>query len=77
LGVLVVCAAVAAGCGAQLQDAGGTGEHDEQDAADGGQQQGDAKREVTVDPEVGNVHGMTVLQDEDQQEQQDDREAAD
>jgi hypothetical protein len=77
IGRVLIGTAMAAGGGTQLQDAGGTGEHHEQDTADSGQQQGHAKRKMTVSAEVGNVHGVTVLQDENQQEQQNDREAGD
>lgn len=74
---LRVGAAVPAGSCAQLEDAGRAGQDDEQDAADRGEQQCHAERKMAVDPEIGNIHGVAVLQDEDQQEQQDNGEAAD
>ena len=60
----------------QLADPRRPGQHDQEHAADGRQQQGHAEREVTVRTHVGHVDRLAVLQDEDQQEQQDDGEEA-
>jgi GntR family transcriptional regulator / MocR family aminotransferase len=71
---LGVGAAVPSGHGPQLADARRPGHDDQEHAADGREQQGHAEREMTVRAHVGDVDRLTVLQDEDQQEQQDDGE---
>jgi hypothetical protein len=58
---------MAAGGGAQLADACGTGQHDQEDAADGGQQHGHPERQPAVGTEVRDLHRRAVLQDEDKQ----------
>jgi GntR family transcriptional regulator/MocR family aminotransferase len=69
--------ALAAGERPQLQDAGGAGQADQNRAAQPSQQQRHAEREMTVRPKERDVHGMAVLQDEQQGEQQDYGETAD
>lgn len=75
--VACVGTAVAARDEAELEDPGGAGQGDQQDTEDGCQQQGDAERQVAVRAEVADLHGVTVLQDEDQQQQENDGEAGD
>ena len=58
----------------QLHDARGPRDHDEQDAENGGQQQRDPERQVAVRPEEADVHPLAVLQYEDQQQEQHQRE---
>src|SRR6185437_8601892 len=73
-GALVVDFAVPPGGGAQLADPRRPGQHDEEHAADRGEQQGHAERKVTMHAQVGDADVGVVLQDEDQQEEQDDGE---
>jgi hypothetical protein len=73
--VLRIGAAVLPRDGPQLTDARRSGEHRQEHAAYGGQEQGHAEREMSVRAEVRDVHRLAVLQDEDQQEQQDHGEA--
>jgi hypothetical protein len=61
----------------QLADARHAGEDRQEHPADGCEQQGHAKRQVPVGAEVRDVHGLAVLRDENQQEQQDDGEKDD
>jgi hypothetical protein len=74
---LRVGAAVTAGHRPQLADAGRPGQDDQEHPADGRKQQSHAEREMAMSAHVRHVHRLAVLQDEDQQEQQDDREEAD
>jgi GntR family transcriptional regulator / MocR family aminotransferase len=76
-GALPVGTAVAAGGGTQLEDPRGPGEGDKQHTADGREQQGHAERQMAVGAKIGNAHGLAVLEDEDQQEQEHHREARD
>jgi GntR family transcriptional regulator/MocR family aminotransferase len=75
-GALLVRTAVAAGGGPQLKDPRGPGEADQEHPADGREQQRHAERQMTVGAEIGDTHGLAILQDEDQQEQQQHRETA-
>jgi hypothetical protein len=56
------------GRNAQLNDPCHAGQRDEQHAEHRGQQQRHPERQVAVCAEVADVHGVAVLQDEDQQE---------
>jgi hypothetical protein len=64
-------------CGdAELDDARGAGDHDQEHAEDGGKQEGDTGRQVAVRAEVADGHALAVFQDEDQQQEQDERRTA-
>jgi hypothetical protein len=65
-------AAVTACGDAELDDARGARDHDQEHAEDGGEQEGDTERQVAVCAEVAGGHALAVLQDEDQQQEQDD-----
>jgi GntR family transcriptional regulator / MocR family aminotransferase len=65
------------GHGPELADARRPGQHGQQHAADGREEQGHAQRQVPVHAEVGDARLPAVLQDEDQQEQQDHGEEGD
>ena len=63
-----------AGDDPQLDDPTGAGNHHQQHADHRGQQQRDAQREVSVGAEVADGNPLAVLQDEDQQQKQEQRE---
>ena len=65
-GLLGVDLAVAPGGGPQLADPRRSGQHDQEHAADRGEQQGHTERKVAVHAQVGDVDLGAVLQDEDQ-----------
>ena len=62
-------------CGdAELDDARGARDHDQEHAEDRGEQEGDTERQAAVCAEVADRHALAVFQDEDQQQEQDDGE---
>src|SRR5262249_51873491 len=69
---LVSSLAIAARWGPELNQAPEPSDHGEQDSQHGGQQERDPERLVPMGAEVADFHALTVFQDEDQQQQQDD-----
>ena len=69
---LGVKAAVTACGDAELDDARGARDHDQEHAEDRGEQEGDTERQAAVCAEVADGHALAVFQDEDQQQEQDD-----